>query len=171
MKLGSRPDYFVQVFRADDDPAEWYEDVFTVKLNGPLTITFVPYVDQDPPPWPADRDGPLDRPASPNEARWLELVTSGYGVTPSTDRASRIEQVGPPDLRSTIFYVTPAEFDRFLPELHELAEQTDDVVSSPTRAQVLDRAVVRFIDETILDSPHLRWHHADLVGRPRPAND
>lgn len=169
MKIGNLPNYIVQVFpdawNESPERAPLCEGIFTVVLNIAMHVHFVPEVDHTAPPWPADQEPPEDELTTPAQVRWYELVTGTYSVTPNAGRAGRTERIGPLDPPSTVFYVTPDEFAAFTRELAELAELTGSISDSLHRDDVIDRSVIRFIDEQVLESPFLERVHAELVGQ------
>ena len=171
MKIGNSPNYLIQVFPAytDGDPqrAVLYDGMYSVTLNGAMEVTFVPEAPLAAPPWPADQVPPEDSLTTPEQMRWYQLITGSCVVTPSAARAGHAESMGPPDQPVPVFFVAPAEFATFTAELAGL-EDLIDQGARPRRDEVLDRAVIRYIDRTVLGSPLLDPMSRTIAGRAEP---
>ena len=179
MKLGNPPNYLVQVSRNGGvwDPPELsalYDGIWTVTLNATLSVTFVPHVDRDDPPWPVEDGLPADPFTVPAQVRWFELTTGSLSVTPDAARAGTVEQFDAGEWKSTVWYVTPAEFAAFVTDLDALDDVIDQIQlrDDPARNRahrddVLGFAVMRFVDGVVLGSSHLTEVQASTVGRTR----
>ena len=162
------PNYLVQVYReSQEEPqlAALYEGIFVVVLNICVHFRFVPAVDESAPPWPADQEPPADEFTTAEQMRWYELTRSRYCVSFSQTRAGRVEALGPLQPPSVVFYVTPAEFMHYTGELTQLADMTGEPGVRLHRDTVLDRDVMRLIDERILGRPGIDPGYARAVGR------
>lgn len=180
MKMGSSTNYTVRVRRRDwDEPPEQaaiYGDIYTFDLNQVVSVSFVP-APGSPRPWSVD-DLPADIAdfTTADQARILEILTAAYSVTPDAERAGTQERFpwpfdwphsDEPEPRPTTFYVSPDEFVRYVADLDTLAEIAGSVQSLRRRAEVVDHAAVRFVEDRILNSPLLAPLHARAVGRTR----
>ncbi|GIE84738.1 hypothetical protein [Actinoplanes regularis] len=170
VKIGNPANYTVQVF-----PDEWeaespeeearFAGIFSVALNLHGLITFVPGVPADPPPLAAARPPREDEFTTAAEVRWCELLNSPYSVTPDDTRAGTVGEVGSEESPATVFYVTGEEFAAFTTELWELAEIASGGNPRVRRDELLDRAVIRFIEDRVVGSGRLRPEHAASLGR------
>ncbi|BCY06433.1 hypothetical protein [Actinoplanes sp. L3-i22] len=170
VKIGNSSNYTVQVFPDEweaEEPAEaaLRENIFSVALNLHGFVKFVPAMPDEPPPLAAERPPREDEFTTAEEVGWCELIHSPYSITPDDTRAGTIRDVGIPDEPATVFYVTGEQFAGFVAELWELAEIASDSNPSVRRDEVLDRSVIRFIDERILTSDRLSPQHAASLGR------
>lgn len=172
MKIHNEANYLVQVFPAAweqaDERRPLYDGIFTLALNIPVQVTFVPDLGGTEPPWPPGQDLPSAELTTPGQVRWDELLAASYAVTPNASRASEVIQMGPPDAPTTIFFVQPDEFVEFRRELEDLAERTAER-PLPRRNEVLDLNVMRFADEYVLGSSRLNPADAAIVGRTSSA--
>jgi hypothetical protein len=175
VKIGNPRNYYVRVTRAawddpEDDPLP-YEGIFRVSLNDVVVVTFVPDLSDSGPPWTgAGVPTPGTEPATPAQARLLEILTSAYSVTPNARLAGRSEQFAwsagaVPALPSTVFYVAPGDFDRWAEELDALTADAGGLHSPVRRDDVLDTSVMQFVDRQVLGSPLLDPISAGAVGR------
>ncbi len=166
MKIGFPPNYYVQVFPDswDQDPevAELYEGIITLSLNLVLPVRFVPDVSASAPPWRPDLLDD-DSPAftTPRQAREYQVLTSAFSVTPNPALAGQVEAVGD----NLVFYVTPEEFTTYQEELDKLTDIASDSVPTVRRDDLLDRAVIRFVDGTVLREPRVLARRGTAVGR------
>lgn len=171
VKIGNPPNYLIQVFPTytDGDPrrAALYDGMYSVTLNGAMEVTFIPEAPLDTPPWPANQVPGEDSLTTPEQMRWYQLITGLCVVTPNAARAGRAELIGPADQPVPVFFVTPTEFATFGGELAGLEELTDGG-PRPRRDEVLDRAVIRYIDRTVLESPLLDPMFRTIAGRTEP---
>ena len=169
MKIGFSPDYYVQVFPDgwEEDPAdaELWDGIVTVLLNTVLRVRFVPDVSASGPPWRATIPAAQAQLDTVDGVREYAVVTSRYVVTPNERQAGRVEQIREPERLRLVFYVTHDEFTTFAAELADLAEIASDAVPELRRGELLDRAVVRFLDERVLGDPRVLEERGDAVGR------
>jgi hypothetical protein len=95
---------------------------------------------------------------------------ASYAVTPNAALAGRTEQTGTPEFPANIFYVDPDEFAEFTRELTALSEIASDGNPELQRDELIDRSVIRFIDDRVLGSPLLTPEapapSADEIGDP-----
>jgi hypothetical protein len=178
-------DYPVRVVREtnelDDAVSAPYEGIYTVVLNHIVSITFVPDVSAQAPPWdgsqlPVDFDV-----ASTVEQARLEMVLAAhYAVTPNTSLAGEVERFpetwrpasappGPPmpdELRrGWVRYVTSEEFDGFATELPVFHEVVLGMLSGATVSRLTDFQVMRFIAEQVVAAHWLHPRDARMLGR------
>jgi hypothetical protein len=174
MKIGNPSNYYVQVsadsWQEPPETAALYDGIFTVKLNVLVEVRFVPDATEAGPPWRRETLPPDDEDFSTTaQVRTYEIVTSSYAVTPNAELAGTVERIGTGDEPGTAFYVSPQEFSGFQAELEALTDIASD--SNPTihRDEILDRGVIRFIEDKVLGSGLLRGRHPHALGRSEPS--
>jgi hypothetical protein len=175
VKVGPSANYRVRVRPyAWDNPAqaELFDGVVDLSLQLYIPIMFVPDVSAVAPPWTADALPPLgERLSTPEQARLSQALTASYVVTPNERLADRTERFTftwpdePSADPTTVFYVAPAEFDRYAADLDALADVAGALHSSVTVDQVRDRDVIQFVERRIVDSPWLLPRDAALLER------
>ena len=170
MKIGHPPNYYVQVFpdswEEDPETALLFDGIITLSLNVVLKVRFIPDVTEAGPPWRADllEDKNLEF-TTPRQAREYDVLTSAISVTPNAALAGQVEEISSPNGDSIVFYVTPTEFATYEAELMELTDIASDAIVSVRRDDVLDRAVIRFVDERVLEEPRVKARRGEAVGR------
>jgi hypothetical protein len=170
VKLGHPSNYFVQVFPSawleEPGTAPLYEGIYSVRLNAVLPVLFVPDASAVGPPWRPELlpTGEADL-RTAEQVRAYEIMTASYTVTPHPALAGTTDRFAFGTMPCTVFYVSPAEYAGYAAELEELAEIASDANPRLRRDDLLDRAVIRFVDRQVLGSPLLAPLDADTVGK------
>ncbi|WP_433333455.1 hypothetical protein [Spirillospora sp. CA-294931] len=176
MKVGPNANFPVKVRHQSEEvfpeTAHLYANVFAVSLNVTVDIMFVPDLSGSAPPWdvrtlPQDIDVITTVP----QARMVSALLSTYVVTPNARYAGTEESFGAlgdgvDEPSGVVFYVTPAEFDRYRADLDALSEVTSPTFTGEKVNDLREYKVVAFIERRILDSAWLRSQDAITLGRP-----
>jgi hypothetical protein len=175
VKVGPSANYRVRVRPyVWDDPGrpELVEGIIDLSLQLYVSITFVPDVSDLAPPWTGDGLPPIDQGLStPAQARLYQALTASYVVTPHETLAGTSERFtftwpgDEPGDPTTVFYVTPAEFDRYAADLVALSDVAGSLHSAVTVDQVRDHEVIQFVESRIVDSPWLLPRDRAMLGR------
>jgi hypothetical protein len=154
------------------ETAHLYENVFDVRLNYEVSLRFVPDVSHLAPPWEATMLPPdVDVITEVSQARLASAMLSSYTVTPNARHAGteeRLPAFGRAEWAGVVFYVAPAEFDRYQADLTALSEATSGRFAGLEVGGLRGYEVVTFIERRILDSAWLRPRDATMLGRPTP---
>jgi hypothetical protein len=146
VKIGNPANYYVQVWPAwwdePDDTAALMQDMFEVVLNMTGRVVFVPSFADVPRPWHPDGD----EPTTVEEARIELALSRRLTVTPDDTRAGHLEELG----KTTLFYVTEADFAAYRTELHELVKSAATTNPRVRHDDVAGLAVIRLIDDRVL---------------------
>jgi hypothetical protein len=129
-------------------------------------VRFIPDAAEAGPPWRFDllEDENLEF-TTPRQVRAYNVLTSAISVTPNAALAGQVQEISSPNGDSIVFYVTTAEFATFEAELLKLTDIASDSIPSVRRDDVLDRAVIRFVDERVLEEPRVKARRGEAVGR------
>lgn len=166
------PDFRVQV--EEDDDEEHFRGIVTVALNEHVPVVFVPDVSSVGPPWrpdviPAQRDPRT----TPTQARMLTLVASEYVITPNERLAGTTETFDhPEDLdygagKSTLFYVTTAEFTRFVTELHGIRALAPASTQPPRASELGGYQVIELLRRRVARVCARHGTYAKVLGASR----
>jgi hypothetical protein len=107
----------------------------------------------------------------PDDARLFTALTTAYTVTPNERLAGTDEGFVwrtpdvPEDLRRAVFYVTPAEFARYVGDVAAMSETLGGLRTFVRVDGLRDHEVIRFVEHRILDSPFLRPEQAAMLER------
>jgi hypothetical protein len=165
-----RADYPVRVRRRSIEVPEsvalLYTGVYDVNLNQAVGIVFVPDLSSVAPPFDVDAvPDDLDEIGNVEQARLIAVLSSRYAVTPHARLAGQSHAYdGLSGDRTLVFYVPPADFERYAAELDELADLLSAFYPPGTVADIRDRAVVRFWESAILGSPEFAAQDAAILG-------
>lgn len=142
----------------EEEPlAELYADVYDVTLNQMVTVSFVPDLGPEVPPYdrrrlPAD----LDDIATPEQARLEAALFAKYVVTPNRELAYTSTRLPTPPWRDgpggVVVYVTTDQFERFTSDLDELVPALGGLHSDVPISRLRGRPAMNFV-EGLVDSP------------------
>jgi hypothetical protein len=158
MKISPRSDYPVGVrpmsVEMPAGVAGLYEGIYEVTLNNVVDIVFCPSLADVAPPFRDEllpRD--VDEITTVAQARLVSILFSPYSVTPNDPRNGGHERLPG---KGVVFYVSESEFSIFTAELRELSERSGGLHPDRTVTDLTDRAVIRFLRETVIPSPEFR---------------
>jgi uncharacterized protein YjbI with pentapeptide repeats len=140
------------------DPSQQFDAGFRVRLNGAVTVEFIPDIQRDASAW---WDTVLDQDPLPDAlaARRLSVLLAAYVVTPNAARAGQQELFadGAPAAQATpdaqlahLFYVSPAAFARYEAELAALADATGETQAAHSLGTLRDRAFIALLRERVI---------------------
>jgi hypothetical protein len=144
-------------------------------LNREVRILFVPDASAVAPPWDARLVPPDPLPlTTPTQARVLSVLHARYPVTPNATLAGTVERLDPPAEGEpgipgrVVWYITPAEYDRYAGELAELLDIVSIDLPDRPVSELRGYAVVEFLRDHVADPSWLHPYDAMLLGRTTP---
>jgi hypothetical protein len=176
MKVSPKADFPIQVIPEVEEREGLveglFEGIFRAVLNHTVDVVFVPDVSAVAPPWDYHTlPGSLDGLTTVEQARIVTAFTSPYLVTPNVELAGTVERVewsadGEPEgSQSVVFYVMPAEFDRYAAELERLSELVFSKWPKERASDLRRFEVVLFLERKVVDSGWLDPEDAAMLGR------
>jgi hypothetical protein len=153
----------------DEETAHLYLNVFDVRLNVSVHVTFVPDISHLAPPW----DGGtlpenVELITTVPQARLAAVLMSRYVVTPN-DRYAGTEETfllgEAPDDHGVVFYVTRAEFERYRAGLDALSDVTGTTFVGVRVGDLREYDAITFLEQRVLGSTWLRPRDAAFLGR------
>jgi hypothetical protein len=173
MKVGPNANFPVAVrpysTEVDEETAHLYVNVFDVRLNVSVHVTFVPDISHLGPPWDGSTlPGNLELVTTVPQARLAAVLTSRYVVTPN-DRYAGTEETfllgAAPEQHGVVFYVTRTEFERYRAGLDALSEITGTTFVGVRVGDLREYDVITYLEQRVLGSAWLRPRDATLLGR------
>jgi hypothetical protein len=182
VRVRSEADEMIEV---DADERALYTDIYHMRLNRTVEITFVPAFRRDRTNWPPMLP-PVNSDTIPvhtvEQARLITAALSEYTVTVFCDsNRLRIPPAQPeqsfrakpfalkgffddsgyvPQHDGVLFLIRQKQFDQFMCELSELADLTVGRTSGYTASELQEYHVIRFLLEKVVCSPHFRKEDA-----------
>ncbi len=174
MKSVPRGDFPIRVrARPWEEPAELgrlYEGIYDVTLNSVVDIVFVPGPAFPGPPFDSSLlPWDLDSITTMEQARLAATVLARYVVTADGARAGAVahfqrDVASEEPSEGVVFFVDPDLFDWFSDDLAALSRHYGSTYPAGSISDLHDRAVVAFIEDTVLASGRLADSDAAALG-------